>query len=305
MTNAGTGKDNQAAFAVAPKTSNRPQPGEGPALSMTEFEGLKEVIARHVGVAVTPVKIPLLRARLRIPMQRAGVSTFADYVAMLKDGASHEVVSELADAVTTNHTHFWREAAHFEIFEKTVMPAIVAHAKAQRSNTLRVWCAASSTGQEPYTLAALMMQALEGQYASWDAGVLATDISARALTAAEQGHYPSEDIQPLPPVLQRRMFQPVGSGVMGIRPEVAKEVTFRRLNLVSSPFRFKRPFDVIFCRNVMIYFDDQTRLDVVAKLAEVTRPGGYLFVGLAEGLGNVRWFDQLSPACFRRNEVKP
>lgn len=100
------------------------------------------------------------------------------------------------------------------------------------------------------------------------------------------------------------MFTGGAGGVFSIRPEVQREVTFRRLNLVSTPFRFKRPFDVVFCRNVMIYFDDATRNEVVKKLAEIIRPGGYLFVGLAESLGMPKWFQQIAPSFYRRNEVR-
>lgn len=274
----------------------------GPELTQAEFGPLRDLIFRYVGVSVTPGKIALLNTRLRGPLKRAGCSTFAQYIAVLQEAPSHELVSELADAVTTNHTHFWREASHFELYERRIIPEIVAHALAAGSNTLRVWCAAASTGQEPYTLAALMMRTLADKYGAWDAGVLATDISARALTVAAVGRYPVADIAPLPLDLQRRMFEHVAEDLVEVRPELAREVTFRRLNLVSTPFQFRRPFDVVFCRNVMIYFDEEARAAVIAKLAEVIRPGGYLFVGLAEGLGATRAFDAVSPACFRRRQ---
>lgn len=183
--------DNDRATARSGGLAQQRSSLEGPAMSASEFEALKGVIFQHVGVSVTPAKIPLPRARLRVPMQNLGVRSFAEYVALIQERPTQDMVGELADAVTTNHTHFWREPVHFDLFERTVVPELAKRARSQGSNVMRVWCAASSSGQEPYTLAALMMQALDADYGRWDAGVLATDISARALAAAERGTYPS------------------------------------------------------------------------------------------------------------------
>ncbi|MFO0744417.1 MAG: protein-glutamate O-methyltransferase CheR [Myxococcota bacterium] len=274
-------------------------------MSKSEFESLRGLIYERIGVSVTPAKIPLLKARLRHLVHRLGAKSYGEYCERMQRQQNAEALSDLADAVTTNHTHFWREPAHFDMLERRVIPELVQASRRSGSKSLRVWCAAASTGQEPFTLATILQMALGSEYAQWDSGVLATDISGRVLDLAQQGRYPAEDVRPLPAPVLKTMMQEKGPGVFEVRPAIAKEVTFRRLNLVGGPFRFKRPFEVVFCRNVMIYFDEPTRMDVARRIAEVLRPGGYLFVGMAESLGTrPPGLETVAPAVYRRTEER-
>jgi len=271
-------------------------------MSKRDFDAIRAFVHRAFGIALSPAKMPLVKMRLRSIVQRRGLSGAAEYVQRVLGNPDAEAMSELADAITTNHTFFWRESAHFELLQNTILPEIQRRHARQARPTLRLWCAAASTGQEPYTLAAAVRLVLGDQIKRWDTGLLATDLSARALEQARAAVYTREEAGPLPEAYKRAMFQPVGGDDLQVREELRRDVTFRRLNLLTS-FRFRQPFDVVFCRNVMIYFDDATKLDLAARIAAVLRPGGYLVVGLSESLGSTPpGLRPVVPAVYQKPE---
>lgn len=271
------------------------------AISDHEFAGLRDLIHQRFGINLTEQKRSLLVGRLQKLMRTLGFNSFSQYIEYLTQDKSEQGLSELVDLISTNHTYFNREKDHFDYFSETAFPAIVENLKRQNRRDLRIWCAGSSTGEEPYTLMMLMLEHLGSDYKNWDAGLLATDISDRALTAARAGVYPRDRVEQLPANLRNKYFTPADQGHLAVKEQVKKEVTYRRFNLMNTQFPFKKPFQIIFCRNVMIYFDQPTRDALVARFHKFIEPGGYLFIGHSETLGRTQTlFRYLEPALYQK-----
>ncbi len=273
-------------------------------ISDQEFAQLRDLIHRRFGINLTDQKRSLLVGRLQKLMRQLNLSTFSQYYDYLTEDSSEKGLSELVDLISTNHTYFNREKDHFDYFFETALPAIVEKQRRLNRKELRIWCAGCSTGEEPYTLLMLMMEYLGSEYSSWDAGILATDISDRALSIAKQGVYASDRVMQLPEKLQRSYFTPAGAGEMAVCAKIKKEATFRRFNLMNTSFPCKKPFQMIFCRNVMIYFDQPTREALVGRYHQHTEPGGYLFIGHSETLGRSQsLYKYLKPALYQKGEL--
>lgn len=272
-------------------------------ISDQEFAQLRDLIQRRFGINLTEQKRSLLVGRLQKLMRQLGLASFSQYYEYLTQDKTEKGLSELVDLISTNHTYFNREKDHFDYFSQTALPAVVAKLKRENRKDLRIWCAGCSTGEEPYTLLMLMMEYLGSEYASWDAGILATDISDRALSIAKRGVYAADRVMQLPEPLRRKYFTPADSGEMAVIDKVKREATFRRFNLMNTTFPFKKPFQMIFCRNVMIYFDQPTREALVARYHQHTEPGGYLFIGHSETLGRSQnIYNYLKPALYQKGE---
>jgi chemotaxis protein methyltransferase CheR len=270
-------------------------------LDDADFEKLRAYVYESCGITLDHSKHSLVVGRLQPVLTREGIANYGDYVARVKADHSGRLRSELVDRLSTNHTFFWRESDHFDYFTKTALPQAIDARRRSGNKTLRVWCAAASAGQEPYTLAALMMDTLGQEYAAWDAGLLATDISAQVLEKAKEGVYESEDVARLPEAMRQRHFVRQPDGRWQAHPKLRAEVTYRRFNLMNPSFPFKQPFDVVFIRNVMIYFDMPTKLALMGRLAAVMRPGAFMFIGAAESLPpEQRSFESVRPGVFRR-----
>jgi chemotaxis protein methyltransferase CheR len=271
------------------------------AISDSEFADLRELIHQRFGINLTDQKRSLLVGRLQKLMRKLNLSTFAQYYQYLTEDQTEQTLSELVDLISTNHTYFNREKDHFVYFFETALPTLVEQLEKENRRDLRIWCAGCSTGEEPYTLLMLMLEYFGSEYASWDAGILATDISERALSIARRGVYSTDRVQLLPENLQRKYFTPAGPDEMAVCEKVKREATFRRFNLMNNNFPFKKPFQMIFCRNVMIYFDQPTRDALVAQYHQFTEPGGYLFIGHSESLGRSSSnFQYIQPALYRK-----
>jgi chemotaxis protein methyltransferase CheR len=263
-----------------------------------QFEALVGLIEDHFGIHIPPQKRVMLIGRLNRMLREYNYRSFEDFYRERLADPSADMLSELADNVSINHTYFWREPAHFKFFREEVLPERIKASK--RAKDLRVWCAASSTGEEPYTIAMIQQEALGASYDRWQAGLLATDLSQSALDVAKAGWYSDENAARLPEKLRQRYMQRAGGGWQ-VTPQLRQEVTFRRFNLTNPTYPFRRPFDSIFCRNVLIYFRKETKHTVVSHLAQHTAPGGYVFIGHAETLGRkLSSFDFVSPGIYRR-----
>jgi chemotaxis protein methyltransferase CheR len=220
----------------------------------------------------------LVESRLLPVARRAGVATLGELVGMLRDAADPVLMTSVVEAMTTNETFFFRDKVPFEHFRVTIMPALIAARRAAR--TIRIWCAASSTGQEPYSLA-MCLKDFERDIAGWHVDVLATDLSAEVLEKARQGIYSQFEVQRgLPIQLLVKYFTRSGE-FWQIAPELRAMVRYRQLNLLAD-FSQLGMFDVVFCRNVLIYFDAETKTEVLNRLAKVTASDGYLMLGAAE-----------------------
>ncbi len=258
-----------------------------------EFEQIRRLAHRSFGLDLKSGKEELVSARLRKLLLKSGARSYSEYCRHVSADRTGEALADMIDALTTNHTAFLREPEHFQYLQESVLPALRPRGRAA------VWCAACATGEEAWTLAFL----LHGRGLAGDGCVLATDISRRALAFGARGVYPRDRCQSLSPEWRRQYFAPgrgEQAGCLIVRPELRALVEFRRVNLVE-PLPWPTRFPVIFCRNVMIYFDKPTQCALVRRLAEHLEPGGHLFVGHAESLtGTHHALEYVRPAVYRK-----
>lgn len=272
----------------------------GPDLGVPEFRFLQGFIHKNFGISLADHKRGMLASRLRKVLDKHRLTSFKDYIDGCLQRPSPETLEELMNVVSTNHTYFNREPAHYAFFSR-ILPEMSQRAERRaKRKELRGWCAAASYGHEPYTLAMLLREHFGSAYRDWDAGLLATDISQRALAVAERGEYPDEQVDAMPAQLRERYLEQVKPDLWRVKQEVKKEVLFRRFNLMNA-IPFKRPFDYVFIRNVMIYFDTETRVELVKRIAQYIYPGGYLVVGLSESLPRgIPGIEGVSSGVYRR-----
>ena len=253
--------------------------------SSKAYRTLTDLVYEHSRIRLGPDKQTLLANRLRKRLRALEMESYEDYCDVLQSPQGAEEVEELVDLIATNHTRFYREPEHFSFLTKRVLPVLVPQLLATHS-PLRLWSAASSSGEEPYTMAIAVAEYLRA-YPTLNWQIIATDISKRILAEAQQGIYPMNAVKPVPPELLKRYFQKgVGAraGVCRVRPELRKFLHFERVNLFQNEYPVPPNQQVIFCRNVMIYFDLPSRAVAVQRLAQHLCHGGYLVVGHSESL---------------------
>ncbi len=263
-----------------------------------EFKQLADYIKSNYGIHLKEEKQSLITGRLHLVLQQMNMNNFTEYFNYLVSDRSGDAVGTLIDKITTNHTFFIRETKHFELMKEKVLFFLVNTIK---DKDLRIWSAGCSSGEEPYTLAMLIDEFLGPQKAFWDAKILATDISSRVLDMAIKGIYPNEAIDSLPSHWKLNYFKKLPEDKSHIVDKIRQEVIFRKLNLMEEAFPFKKKFHVIFCRNVMIYFDAPTKMELVRKFYELTEPGGYLFIGHSESLDRDKTrYKYIMPSVYRK-----
>jgi chemotaxis protein methyltransferase CheR len=266
-----------------------------------EFQQLRELVYERLGISLTKKKRSMLIGRLQKLLRTSGFKNFQEYYEYLVNDSSMTAMTELINRVTTNYSFFYRGKSHFEHLAQVVFPEVVESLKKRNSKDLRIWTAGCSTGEEPYMLIMLMREFFGKGYGLWDGGVLATDISEKALTFALQGIYPEDRTKEVPVHLKNKFFKKLDDGQMAVKDNIKREVLFRKFNLKNKHYPFKKPFQIIFCRNVMIYFDKQTRDILLRRFYENTEPGGYLFIGHSETLGREQnLYKYIMPAVYKR-----
>jgi chemotaxis protein methyltransferase CheR len=266
------------------------------------FLQFSQLVYEQCGINLHEGKKALLQARLNKRLRLTGIDSYEDYYEFITAPGNPGEFIHFLDSVSTNLTFFFRESQHFDFLEQTVLPEMVAKKRKEGSSRIRVWSSGCSTGEEPYSLA-MCVAANIPDAARWDFRILATDISTRALEVASRGIYSDEKVQKVPPALRqvnfRKLSGPNGRAEFEVAPHMRQIVTFRRLNLKDS-YPFKGPFDFVFCRNVMIYFDKKTQEELVNKMAGFLAPGGYMFVGHSESLtGLAHKLTYVRPAVYR------
>jgi chemotaxis protein methyltransferase CheR len=259
---------------------------------------LGQLIERELGIRMPPEKATLLECRLQRRLRALGLSSIGEYQAHLRTHA-HEL-TELIDAVTTNKTDFYREPAHFEFLMNVALPALT---QTPRLRQLKVWCAGCSSGEEPYSLAMALSEHARS-LPMLDFRILATDISTRVLAQAKQGIYEQAQVEALPAAWRQRYVAPgkdKARKLARVRPELRKRVSFHRLNFMAPDYAVRDSFDIIFFRNVAIYFDQPTQASVITKLTAQLANGGYFFIGLSESLKTpVPGLQRVAPSIFAR-----
>jgi chemotaxis protein methyltransferase CheR len=282
MTGAGAQRPrgSAAAFADGARLAGAPLP-----VSDRDFTRFQALINREAGIWLAPVKKALLVGRLARRLRELGLDSYGDYYERVEADGVERV--RMLDAICTNETHFFREPRHFDFLETRVLPAWREEAEAgRRPRRVRIWSAACSTGEEPYSLAMTLLTAFPS---GWDLEIVASDLSTKVLERAQNGVWPIEKAKEIPDA-HRKAFMLRGygaqEGLMKAGPEIRAIVGFQRVNLVGESWP-AGPFDLVFCRNVLIYFDRATKVRVVERLLGRLDPRGYLFLGHAESLGGI------------------
>lgn len=268
-------------------------PEANAALCDQEFAQLRDLIYRIAGISMSPAKKQLISSRLAKRLRHHSLTSYGDYFRLITSPQGKDELQVAVDALTTNETHFFREPKHFDFLRQRIIPA----RKAGRG--LRIWSAACSSGEEPYSIAMLLDEMLGSE--PWE--VVASDISARVLEKARSGLFHAARIPEIPkPYLNRYCLKGVGEydGTLLIEQSLRGRVRFMQHNLTETPAKLGE-FEVIFLRNVMIYFNQETKRQVVARLLPLLRPGGHLIVGHSESLNGVTDAMQLVvPSVYRK-----
>lgn len=263
-----------------------------------EFQLLAKFIEDHYGIHLKREKRTLVTSRLQQVLQQGEFNSFTEYYDDLIHDQSGNTIATLVDKITTNHTFFMREEEHFYYFRDVVLPFLKGTVK---DMDLRIWCAGCSSGQESYTLAMILDEFFGKEKTWWNTKILATDISNQVLTIARQGIYPLESIASLPPHWKKNYFQRMSQNQVMVINKMKEEVIYRKFNLMDAVFPFRRKFHTIFCRNVMIYFDQPTKAELINKFYQHMEYGGYLFIGHSESLNReMTKFKYIMPAVYRK-----
>ena len=261
------------------------------------FDRYRKIIYEKAGISLSGKKRALVRGRVSKRMRALGLSDYGEYLTRVEEDTTGKELTELLDAISTNVTHFFRESAHFEFLEN-----VVSHWMDEGQTRFRFWSAACSSGEEPYSMAMVLANAFEGSNIDWK--ILATDLSKSVLRKAMSATYEKKKLDKIPPDLMSRYFRqnsPNGKTEYTVCRALQDNVVFRQLNLSSPPFPLNGPLDVVFARNVMIYFGTEVRRALLEELHRLLRPQGYLVVGHAESLpGCLDNFQPVRPSVYKK-----
>ncbi len=267
---------------------------------MTEQEFLRiyRFLKSRYGIDMERKK-EIMQGRLDNYIRAHGYASYTDYMNAVETDITGSLERDMVNILSTNHTFFMREFEHFDFLRQVVLPYLKEKEAAKKD--LCIWCGAASTGQEPYMLAMLLKDFFGLEHAKWDTKVLATDIATDAIKTAVEGRYTWEQMESVPDHWKRRYFRMIEEGERyEVTQELKEEVIFRKFNLMDE-FPFRRKMHIVFLRNVMIYFDKETKQKLIQKVYDAMEPGGYLFVGRTETIDRGKTpFEMIQPSIFRK-----
>jgi len=266
-------------------------------LSENEFQSIVSYVKGKYGINLSQ-KRTLISGRLENYLIRNGYRSYGEYFQHVEQNPGGEEEANLINVLTTNHTYFMREFIHFEFMQEYILPWIQETQK-NRGKDVRIWSAASSTGEEPYTIQMVLSDFFQLDQ-TWDTQILATDVSTEVLKKAKSGIYLAEQVQPMPDKWKKRYFHAIDSEQYQVNEEIRKKIIFRQFNLMQE-IPFRGMFHVVFLRNVMIYFDEETKKHLLDRIYEHMVEGGYLFIGVTESIDKsaVR-FKYVQPSIYRK-----
>ncbi len=277
--------------------------GENLVLSEQEFEQFSKLVYTHCGIDLHDGKKELVRARLSKLIRSGNFGSFSDYYDYVIADSTGAAISELTDSISTNLTSFFREPQHFAFLTQTLVPEMLRRKTGHNTRRIRAWSAGCSSGEEPYSIAITLLEALRG-HADWDLKILATDISRKILNRAQQGQYDDERVSTIPPTVKSKYLHAKrhnGQHLYHVVPALKEIIVFKYLNLMEN-WPFQGPIDFIFCRNVMIYFDKPTQQRLVNRYWQVLERGGYLFTGHSESLTGIdHKFRYIQPTIYKKD----
>lgn len=257
-------------------------------MTQAEFTRFSEFIIGQCGIKMPPSKKIMLEARLQKRLRALGIQSFGEYYQHVHGEGGRSELVHMLDAVTTNKTDFFREPVHFQYLAETILPEVLTENEGskRRDKPFFLWSAGCSTGEEPYTLA-MVLSEFAHQHPAFRFSLIATDISTKVLDRAREGIYDEDRIKAVSPAFKQRYIlrsKDRGKSLVRIVPELRTAVQFKRMNLMEESFSFSEPLDVIFCRNVIIYFDRETQERLISRFCRVLRPEGHLFLGHSESV---------------------
>lgn len=269
-------------------------------MSEADFKAIADIAYKEAGLVFRPEKTSLVRSRINRRLRKLKLDSFSEYTRFVESEQGRDERQIMISSLTTNVSNFFREPHHFDILRNQVLPPLLKHARA--GGRVRLWSAGCSTGQEPYSIAMTLLE-LAPDTANLDIKILASDIDPNVIATARQGYYEDKSAGDIGENLQKKFLEPVKNGSRSgfiIREEVRHLISFRELNLLR-PWPISGKFDVIFCRNVVIYFDEETQLSLWSRFEEATAPGGWLFVGHSERLSEKLETDYeiIGPTAYR------
>ncbi|MCI9241875.1 MAG: protein-glutamate O-methyltransferase CheR [Lawsonibacter sp.] len=263
-------------------------------ISDEDFRRLTSFIKSEYGITLQE-KRQLVTSRLSSLLTEQGYSSFSQFVTQLLKEKDPQKIEQVLNRLTTNYTFFMRETEHFDFFSKVILPELVRKYQSKRS--IAIWSAGCSSGEEPYNLSMYIKDYLGMQANQWDTRILATDISQKALATAKKGVY--EVPNTVPDAWRKKYFKKIEGSRYAVSPEIRNNVIFQTFNLMD-PIKFRTKFDVIFCRNVMIYFDQPTKDALVRRFYDATVPGGYLMISHSENLSKDAPYVTVAPSTFQK-----
>ncbi|MEO5865261.1 MAG: protein-glutamate O-methyltransferase CheR [Nitrospiraceae bacterium] len=269
-------------------------------ISPKEFEQFRALIYQECGISLNESKKTLLVSRLSKRLRTLELDSFQAYYDLVAGQTESDEFTLLLDLVSTNKTDFFREPKHFDFLREQILPTL------QSTRRVRIWSSASSSGEEPYTIAMTLYDSVPDP-GRWDFNILASDISTRVLARAASGVYEDERVRDLPAeIVERHFLKGKGdrAGMIKVKPHLTQMVRYRRINLMDDTYPIKAPLDLIFCRNVMIYFDRPTQAKLVSKFHRYLKPGGYLFIGHSESLQRLdQPFKSVAPTIYQKDTL--
>jgi chemotaxis protein methyltransferase CheR len=271
-------------------------------LTDREFQQISQMVYDHCGINLHEGKRELVRARMATRLRSGGFRSVGDYLEHVLADKTGSEFTTLIDTVSTNLTSFFRESRHFDYLNDKFLPALIESRQRDGHRRLRVWSAGCSSGEEPYTLAITLLEAVGASASSWDIKILATDISTKVLKVAEAAAYSDERVRTVPAPLRSKYFAPdrKSPGLSRVADHARRLISFRHLNLMAD-WPFTGPFDFIFCRNVMIYFDKPTQEKLVNRYCDCLAKGGLLFTGHSESLTGINHkFRYVEPTIYQK-----
>jgi len=269
-------------------------------LTQREFEKISRMVGDLSGINLHHGKRELVKARLGKRLRQLGLSSYSQYMKYIEQDESGVELANMLDALSTNLTYFFRESQHLDLLGDEVLPQKMAEAGKGSPRKLRLWSAGCSSGEEPYSIGIILTETIK-DIGRWDVKILATDISSQMLAKARVGIYEEARFRDMPRIIQDRYFQMIDAGPpkrFKVCQQLRSMVHFARLNLME-PWPMSGPFDIIFCRNVMIYFDKPTQDRIINRFSEILAPGGVLFIGHSESLSGIKHkLRQLYPTVY-------
>jgi len=269
-------------------------------LSSTEFKFVCKFVYDLSGITLNDSKREMVYRRFTRIVRDRQLGSFSEYCQILKENPEQEK-DYFINAITTNLTSFFREQHHFDYMKSHELPRLIKEKKSEKR--LRIWSSASSTGEEPYSIAITVLEALKGQLSLWDAKILATDIDSNVLATGKKGIYDERRIEDIPKSFKKKYFHKGidnNSDKVKVDQQLQELLTFKKLNLLEG-WPMSGPFDIIFCRNVIIYFDKKTQQGLFERYYDMLAPGGLLILGHSENLGNYQqYFESVGRTIFRK-----